>query len=63
MRQGNLFMSNTFLRQPSITTAVVKEAATALPQVNKNLKEHEREIRAAADERATMPSLLCRLAK
>jgi len=42
---------------------MVNETATALPQVKRYLKEHEREIRAAADERATMPSLLCRLAK
>jgi len=41
----------------------MNEAATVLPQVTRNLKEHEREMTAAADERATMPSLLRRLAK
>ena len=44
-------------------TTAVNEVATILLQITLNLEEHETAMTVAADERATMPSLLCRLTK
>ena len=44
-------------------TAAVDEAALNLSQITAALKEYETAITAAADCRATMPSLLRRLAE
>jgi len=46
-----------------LVTTVVNEVAAILPQITLNLKEHETSMTVAADERATMPSLLRRLTK
>ena len=47
---------------PLVTTAL-NEATTTVSPITADLKEHETAITVAADYRATMPSLLRRLAK
>ena len=49
-------------QSPPLVTTASNEAATTLSQITADLKEHETAITVAADYRATMPSLLRRLA-